>query len=298
MQVIYPPWLKPGDRLKVIAPSGNLRSKVEFDQGVAIWRSHGYKIDISPQCDLTTGYLAGKDTDRRNALQEAWEDPRYQGIICARGGYGSARILENWEWERLDLSSPKWLIGFSDVTALLWSLSQAGIASIHGPVLTTLSSEPDWSIKRLFSLVKGEKVPPLQGKGWGGGQVTGTLLPGNLTVATHLLNTPHQPPLNDVIIALEEVNEAPYRIDRLLTYWKMLGKLQQVKAIALGRFSGCVVSPNISSWETMEVLSDRLEDLGIPIVSDLPFGHSGANAALIVGERVELDGDRGLLTTL
>jgi muramoyltetrapeptide carboxypeptidase len=294
MQVVYPPFLKPGDRLKVIAPSGNLRSKVEFDQGVAIWRSQGYELDLSPQCDLTTGYLAGKDSDRCNALQEAWADPQCRGIICARGGYGSARILENWSWS----DSPKWLIGFSDVTALLWSLSQVGIASIHGPVLTTLSSEPDWSIKRLFSLIKGEKVPPLQGKGWGGKKVTGTLLPGNLTVATHLLNTSHQPPFNDVILALEEVNEAPYRIDRLLTYWRMLGKLQQVKAIALGRFSGCEVSPNISSWETMEVLRDRLEDLGIPIVSDLPFGHRGANAALIVGDRVELDSDRGLVTTL
>jgi muramoyltetrapeptide carboxypeptidase len=297
MQVVYPPFLKPGDRLKVIAPSGNLRSKVEFDQGVAIWRSQGYELDISPQCDLTTGYLAGKDSDRCNALQEAWADPQCRGIICARGGYGSARILENWDPKGLDLSSPKWLIGFSDVTALLWSLGKAGVASIHGPVLTTLSSEPDWSIKRLFSLIKGEKVPPLQGKGWGGKKVTGTLLPGNLTVATHLLNTPHQPPFNDVILALEEVNEAPYRIDRLLTYWRMLGKLQQVKAIALGRFSGCEVSPNISSWETMEVLRDRLEDLGIPIVSDLPFGHGGANAALIVGDRVELDSDRGLVTT-
>lgn len=298
MSIIYPPWLQSNDHLTVIAPSGRLTSLSIFTQSLEIWRSQGYQVDIDPQCYHSHSYLAGTDEQRRQALKQAWLNPQCRGIICARGGYGSTRLLENWSWESLDLSSPKWLIGFSDITALLWSLAKVGIASIHASVLTTLASEPDWCQQRLFDLLQGKPLPPLEGKGWGGGKTTGTLLAGNLTVATHLLQTPFQPPLNDVILALEEVNELPYRVDRLLTHWRMLGLLQQVKGIALGSFSGCTPLENTSSWEINQVLRDRLADLSIPIVSDLPFGHGSANAALIVGSRVELDSDRGLLTIL
>ncbi|HAG85598.1 MAG TPA: LD-carboxypeptidase, partial [Cyanobacteria bacterium UBA12227] len=112
--------------------------------------------------------------------------------------------------------SSKWLIGFSDITNLLWSLAQFGISGVHGPVLTTLANEPEWSLNRLFDCVEGRPVAPLTGIGWGGGKVSGRLLPANLTVATHLLGTPLQPPFKDLILALEDVTEAPYRIDRML----------------------------------------------------------------------------------
>lgn len=296
LKIDYPPWLQPGDRLSVIAPSGNLRNQDDWQAGLDIWRDHGYKLEISEQCYLTTGYLAGTDEQRRQALKTAWLDPDCRGILCARGGYGAMRLLEHWQWNQQDSYIPKWLIGFSDVTALLWSLAKSGIASVHGPVITTIASEPEWSIERLFKLVSGEKLPPLVGQGWGGGQATGLLLPGNLTVATHLLNTSLHPPLDEVILAVEEVAEVPYRIDRLLTQWRLLGLLSQVKGIALGRFSGCDAPSHISSWTAKEVLRDRLGDLNIPIVGDLPFGHRGANAALIVGERVVLDGEKGTLT--
>jgi muramoyltetrapeptide carboxypeptidase len=291
----YPEFLQPSDVVRAIAPSGVLRDKEKFEQGINIWRQRGYQVIISPQCDDTCGYLAGTDQQRSEALKEAWNDPHCKAIIAARGGYGCTRLLENWRWEDLDLSFPKWVIGFSDVTALLWSLFQQGIASIHGPVLTTISSEPDWSIERLFAILEGRPIPPLQGKGWGGGKATGILLPGNLTVATHLLQTPLQPSLEGVILALEEVGEVPYRIDRLLTQWRMLGLLQQVKAIALGRFSNCEAPIDIPSWTVQEVLGDRLADLNIPIVTDLRFGHLGENACLVVGQRVELDGNLGAI---
>jgi muramoyltetrapeptide carboxypeptidase len=163
-------------------------------------------------------------------------------------------------------------------------------------VLTTLASEPDWSIQRLFDLVEGRPLPPLEGIGWGGGIATGMLLPANLTVATHLLGTRVQPGLDDVILALEDVTEAPYRIDRLLTQWRLSGAFSKVRGIALGRFSRCEAPPNISSLTIEEVLSDRLGDLNIPIVSNLPFGHDGANAALPVGVVAQLDGEQGVLS--
>ncbi|WP_315791757.1 LD-carboxypeptidase [Fischerella sp. JS2] len=342
-QVIIPPPLQPSDLLRVIAPSGALRELTAFEQGVEIWRSRGYRLEVIPEIDDKWGYLAGKDETRRHHLALAWQDPECRGILCARGGFGSTRILENWHWgvgtvgrrweepevgrtggeESFTLSSPyhpyptgsrvkrvytpsphhpitptyspKWLIGFSDITALLWSLYQAGISGVHAPLLTTIADEPDWSIQRLFDWVEGRSLPSLKGCGWGGGITTGILLPANLTVATHLLSTPIQPDLDGVILAFEDVTEAPYRIDRMLTQWRLCGALSKVRGIALGSFSKCEAPLGIPSFTVEEVLRDRLSDLGIPVVSDLPFGHEAPNAALPVGVKVILDADQGIL---
>ncbi|MGA7935924.1 MAG: LD-carboxypeptidase [Kovacikia sp.] len=288
-----PPPLKPGDLLRVIAPSGTLRELEAFQRGIEVWRSRGYRVELTPGFDDREGYLAGSDPNRRQQLATALEDPECRGILCARGGYGGARLLEDWTWLP---TTPKWLVGFSDITSLLLSLSQQGVSGVHGPLLTTLAAEPAWSVQRLFDWVEGRSLAPLEGVGWGGGQTTGILLPVNLTVATHVLSTPVQPDFSNVILALEDVGEAPYRIDRMLTQWRLGGFLKQIKGIALGRFSQCNPPPNIPSFTVEEVLRDRLGDLGIPIISDLPFGHDGSNAALPVGGMVEMNGDRGTLS--
>ncbi|MBP5976703.1 LD-carboxypeptidase [Brasilonema sp. CT11] len=295
---IVPPPLKPGDLLRVISPSGALREFVAFQKGVEIWRSRGYRIEIFPEIDDKWGYLAGKDESRREQLVTAWQEPECRGVLCTRGGFGSSRILENWTWQNLENSAPKWLIGFSDITALLWSLYTAGISAVHASVLTTLAYEPDWSIQRLFDCVEGRPLAPLKGSAWGGGVVNGILLPGNLTVATHLLGTPMLPDMNGVVLALEDVTEAPYRIDRMLTQWRMSGVLSKVRGIALGSFSRCEPPANVPSFSVEEVLRDRLGDLNIPIVSNLPFGHEAPNAPLPVGVPVELDADNGILSIL
>lgn len=294
-QIILPPPLKSGDLLRVIAPSGALREFAAFEQGLEILKAHGYNIQVSDNLYSRYGYLAGTDDHRLQQLAAAWHDPECRGIICARGGFGSTRILESWSWEQ-KTADPKWLIGFSDITALLWSLYKAGISGVHGPVLTTLVDEPEWSIKRLFDILAGHSVAPLRGNGWGGGTVTGVLLLGNLTVATHLLGTPLLPDLDGVILAFEDVTEAPYRIDRMLTQWRLSGILSNVRGIALGGFTNCDSPPNIPSLSIEEVLQDRLSDLNIPIVSDLPFGHDSPNAALPVGVEVTLDADQGILS--
>lgn len=292
----YPPPLQPGDRLRVIAPSGALRELDSFNQGLEVWRSWGFGVDVGPGVGDQWGYLAGADDNRRQQLGHALADPTYKGILCARGGYGGTRLLEGWQWPQA--MPPKWLIGFSDITSLLWSLGQQAIVGVHGPLLTTLAAEPDWSQQRLRDLVMGHRLPPLHGDGWGGGVVTGRLWPANLTVATHLLGTVHEPDLTGAILAFEDVTEAPYRIDRMLTHWRMAGKLAAVKGIALGRFSRCEPAEGIPSFTVAEVLRDRLGNLGIAVVSGLPFGHDGDNAALPVGAVARLDGDAGRLEIL
>ncbi|MEB3292128.1 MAG: LD-carboxypeptidase [Synechococcales bacterium] len=297
----FPPPLQPGDLLLAIAPSGALRETNAFEQGLELWRSQGYRVETVAGYDDRWGYLAGTDAGRRSQLTFALKQPACRGILCVRGGWGGARILEEFVFPpQDDRNPPKWLVGFSDITSLLWAYGQQGIAGLHAPLLTTIAQEPDWSRQRLFNLVQGQFVQgnllePLTGNGWGGGTVEGILLPANLTVATHLLNTPYEPDLSNVILALEDIGEAPYRIDRLLTHWRMTGALGKVRGIALGRFSLCDPPVGIPSFSVEEVLRDRLDDLGIPIVSDLPFGHEGENGVLPVGRRATLDSDRGWL---
>ncbi|TFI56077.1 LD-carboxypeptidase [Mastigocladus laminosus UU774] len=328
-QIIIPQPLQPGDLLRVIAPSGALRELTTFERGVEIWRSRGYRVEVIPEINDRWGYLAGRDENRRHHLASAWHDPECRGILCARGGFGSTRILENWNWEDVGgqgeqgehggqgrhgghgdtgniitphtphtphTPTPKWIIGFSDITALLWSLYKLGVSGVHAPLLTTIADEPEWSIQRLFDWVEGRSLNGLKGCGWGGGVANGILLPANLTVATHLLCTPIQPDLDGVIVAFEDVTEAPYRIDRMLTQWRMSGALSKVRGIALGSFTNCEAPAGVPSFSVAEVLRDRLNDLGIPVVSDLPFGHEAPNAALPVGVEVILDADQGMLT--
>lgn len=285
--------LQPGDRIYVVAPSGALRERQALDLGLEIWQSRGYQLKLCPGYDDRWGYLAGSDADRREQLAAALQDPDCRAVLCLRGGYGGARLLEDWQWPD---TPPRWLIGFSDITSLLWSLGCQGISGVHGPLLTTIHAEPAWSVQRLFDWLEGRPLEPLSGQGWRGGVAEGLLLPANLTVATHLLGTPAQPDLSNVILALEDVGEAPYRIDRMLTQWRMLNLLQSVKGIAVGRFSQCEPTAGIPSFTVEEVLRDRLTDLNLPVVADLPFGHDSVNAALPVGLPVRLDGDRGLLS--
>lgn len=295
--LILPPQLVPHQKVRVIAPSGALREWERFEQGVQIWRDRGYQVQIPDDMNQPWGYLAGKDEHRCQQLLAAWNDPECAAILCARGGYGSTRLLERLNWQDLK-PQPKWLIGFSDITALLWGLAaNLGIGGLHAPVLTTLAAEPDWSVQQLFDWLEGKSPSiTLKGNGWGGDKTSGTLLAGNLTVATHLLNTQLCPDLNNVILAFEDVGEAPYRIDRMITHWRMTGALAKIKGIALGRFSGIDESALANSLTIAEVWRDRLTDLNIPVVSDLPFGHDGTNICLAIGCLTELDGNAGYLT--
>ncbi|MGC1219316.1 MAG: LD-carboxypeptidase [Phormidesmis sp.] len=314
--MLLPPPLIPGDLLCVISPSGGLQRAETLgagalESGLSIWRQRGYRLQLCDGHDASWGYLAGDDSSRRQQLQSALDNPECKAILCSRGGYGGTRLLEDWDWPALptDLSAdssteqlPKWLIGFSDITSLLWSLAKHGVSGVHGPVLTTLSAEPASSQDRLFRWVEHHEIEPIVGKGWFetgcGGTAVGTLLPGNLCVATHLLGTAAEPDLTNVILAFEDVGEAPYRLDRMLTQWRSMGRLRSVGGIALGRFSGWQPTKSGPTLSVEEVMRDRLCDLGIPIVSDLPFGHDGENAALPVGLPVQLDADLGTLSWL
>jgi len=198
-----------------------------------------------------------------------------------------------------------WLLGFSDVTSLLWArVAQGQGGAVHGPLLTTLAAEPAWSQERLRALLFGEPVPDLEAVGWRGGVAEGPLLVANLTVATHLLGTPHLPALDGAILVLEDVGEAPYRIERMLTHWRLCGALQRLAGLAFGNFEGWEEAdsrregPAEHRFDLEAVLRERSLDLGIPVVAHLPVGHAPGNGALPLGVRARLDGGRGHLGLL
>ncbi|MBE9173321.1 LD-carboxypeptidase, partial [Cyanobium sp. LEGE 06143] len=220
-------------------------------------------------------------------------------LACLRGGWGAARLLE----QSFTSLSPRWLLGFSDVTALLWAqLAQGHGGGVHGPLLTSLAAEPSWSQERLRALLFGEPVADLPGTPWRGGVAEGPLLVANLTVATHLLGTPHLPDLRGAILVIEDVGEAPYRIDRMLTHWRLSGALGQLAGIGLGQFSGCddpagdgPSAANPARFSLEQVLRERTGDLGVPVLAGLPVGHEAGNGALPLGARARLDAEAGLL---
>jgi muramoyltetrapeptide carboxypeptidase len=294
MKFALPEPLRSQDRVAVIAPSGAVYDWEKVEAGLSVWRNQGYNLWIPENLSPNWGYLAGDDRHRCQQLITAWNDPDVKAIVCARGGYGAMRLLEQLDWGQI-ADQPKWLIGFSDITALLWAIAARNkVITLHAPVLTTLGDEPAWSVEHLFQMLQSPDYSwKLQGKGWGGGRVTGRLWVGNLCVASAMIGTNLMPDLTDSILAIEDIYETPYRLDRMLTQWRLSGLLASVKGIALGRFSHA--DTDLPTLTLEQMFSDRLSDLGIPIVSDLPFGHDGVNLALPVGQIVTLDGDHGWL---
>jgi muramoyltetrapeptide carboxypeptidase len=287
--------------VRLVAASSALADLERLQAGLEVLAGWGLELDDDPARlpPRRWGYLAGRDSERAgDLLAESGTEQRAALLACVRGGWGSARLLE-----RPLTAAGGWLLGFSDVTSLLWHRLAAGQGgAIHGPLLTTLAAEPAWSRERLRALLFGEPLADLAGETWVGGQAEGPLLAANLTVATHLLGTPHLPPLDGAILILEDVGEAPYRIERMLTHWRLCGALQRLGGIGFGSFEGCddPTGPEDdgSRFSLEQVLRERTADLGIPVLAGLPVGHGDVNAALPLGVRARLDGDRGRLSLL
>ena len=235
------------------------------------------------------GYLAGDDAARAAELTALVEDPGVAAIWCARGGYGCQRMLPYLDAAAFRRAS-KPLVGYSDVTTLLlWQRRAAGLMGVHGPMLEPDASEEGHrAIARLLTGV-GE-LPRLSGHALVGGWREGRLVGGSLTLVAASLGTPWEVDTRDAILLLEEVGEAPYRIDRLLGQLRAAGKLQVAAGIGIGRLAGCEAQEGPSAEE---VVSEILEPLGVPAVVDLPFGHRGPNAPWPVGGRAAIDAERG-----
>lgn len=266
----------------IAAPSGAY-SEDRLRRGEAVLAARGYRVHrhLPPRPHR---YFAGTDAERRQSVRDAFADPMVRAVFAARGGYGAARLLDDLDWD-LVARSGKPLVGFSDLTALHLGLYARGIRSVHGPVVTRLSEEPAESLDRLFEMLESDAPPPpLPGRRVVEGEAEGPLVGGCLSLLVSLVGTPHLPSLAGCILFLEEVGEAPYRIDRLLTQLRASGALAGVAGVVLGEFVDC----DGPAARGAEVAREILRELGKPMIVDLPFGHGERNLALPHGARARI----------
>jgi muramoyltetrapeptide carboxypeptidase len=290
----------PGDTIAVIAPAGPF-DRAALETGIAALGDR-YRVRYEEDVYSRRRYLAGDDERRLAELTDALSDPVIKAMFCARGGYGTMRLLGKlalWVAESGLPMPAKPLIGFSDITALHQLLQSNGLASIHAPVLTQLGRLPAGSSKRLISLLESTSpAAPLSGaETYVSGTVEGPLLGGNLSVFTRLLGTPFMPDLDGAILMFEDLSEQPYSLDRMWTHLELAGVFRKAKGIALGQFIRC--EPRDGGFTAAEVLRDLAAATGLPCAAGFPIGHGDdVNEAVPLGVRVRLDADARQLTFL
>ena len=297
--MIRPPRLSPGDPIRVVAPSGPVPREA-FTAGIEILRAR-YDVRFDDGVFAREGYLAGSDERRLAELAAALGDADARAIVMARGGYGLMRLLPFLDAAAL-VARPRPIVGFSDGTALLAAAARAGIASIHGPVVTQLGNLATADQRTLFDRLE-TPGPALLLDGLDGlipGRVRGPLVGGNLEVFSRLIGTPWLPDVTGAILFIEDLGERPYRIDRLLTHLDLAGLFSAVSGVVAGDFSGCrePEATRATSPTAEEVLVERLGRLPIPVALDGAFGHGTRNRALPYGTMCELDTGTGTLTAL
>lgn len=273
-----------------MAPSSPF-DEAAFDAGIAFLRRR-HEVRVDDEVRAKAGYLAGDDARRLDELRRALAEEDTRAIVCARGGYGATRLLEKLEPVEVRRAR-KLLVGFSDVTALHALWARAGVGSMHGPMVAWLGRASEEARAGWVAALEGRTFHARGLTSVVGGRAEGLLLGGNLAVLAALVGTPFAPPLRDAVLFLEDVGEAPYRVDRLLTQLRHAGWLQAVRGVVLGEFVRCPPGEHGVSVEA--VLAERLGDLGVPVAAGLSAGHGVVNHALPFGARVTLDADAGLL---
>lgn len=303
MNLSKPARLVPGATIAVVAPASPIRDRVKLEQGIRYLESRGFRIVRGRSLDAADGYLAGSDSLRADELNGYFADSSIDAIFCARGGYGTMRLLPLLDWETIR-RNPKIFVGFSDITALQWALlAKAGLPSISGLMVGVDFDNPDPTREALFwSLLT---TPQSEYILWEGtkedclcaGATDGILLAGTLALAAALCGTPYYPPFDGSILVLEDVGEETYRIDRMLCQLAHSGALSRCRGLAFGTFS----PPSSQVTTTPErplrtILSEYTPN--IPAVMNLPYGHIRGKISVPIGLQARLDADRQQLLLL
>jgi muramoyltetrapeptide carboxypeptidase len=286
---IRPPSIGPGALVALVAPASPFDRAVLFP-GLA-WLRTRYRVRASAHVLDRDGYLAGNDERRTKELAAAMSDPDVDAIYCARGGYGAMRILDDLPW-RAFVERPKWLVGFSDVTALHVEANARGIATIHAPNVTGLGASAITPSERLALIhaLEGRPQPAWRGlEIIRAGSARGLLAGGNLALVAAMASANRLVVPEGAILALEDITEKPYRVDRMLTSLLLGGHLSRASAIVFGGFTQCDTGPDGVTVE--HVLRDRTASLTVPVVAGAPFGHGSPNRPFVLGTEASLEGD-------
>jgi len=310
---IKPPRLNYGDTVGIVAPASPPANPKAIDRAVEWLKSLGFEVELGTKVRKRLGFLAGTDRERAGDLMRMFGDRKIHAIVCLRGGYGTARLLPLLDY-RVIRANAKILLGYSDITSLHCALlRKANMVSFHGPMLNAdlINGElPKFALESLRrtlmepypagSICKdyAEKTVCIIRRG----TATGPLSCGNLSVLCTSVGTPYQPSFNGRILCIEDLDEPPFRFDRMLTHLLNAGALQQVAGIAIGLNKNCTdpTAKNTKAYrQTVEdVVKERLVGLKVPIVTGLPFGHVPWNATLPIGVKAKLDANKGDLSII
>lgn len=293
--ILKPPGLKQGKEIGIIAPAGPV-TQSELQPGLNLLASFGYKVIPAPHLYHRLGYMAGDDDVRLQDLHSMFDNNNIKAIFCARGGYGTLRLLDRINYD-LICRNPKIIVGYSDITALLLAIyKQTGLVTFHGPVVKELSKDRNRNLRFFFDLVSSGQSLKLDLTGGGSalmpGRARGILLGGNLSLISHLIGASFMPSLKGAILFIEERREPLYRIDRMLTHLRLSGILEDLVGLIAGGFEECGEISSIHS-----LLLEMVAGLDIPVVSGLPVGHGQENITLPLGLPVTLDTDLMTLYT-
>ncbi len=308
---ILPERLHPGDTVALVAPASPPPDPRAIDLSISALEELGFRVKLAPHARQRYGFLAGADRERAGDLMRMFGDRKVKAIFCVRGGYGTGRLLSLLDYG-IVRRNPKIFVGYSDITALHCALlRKANLLSFHGPMLSSDIIKPDFPAFARESLLRALMgAPTLPGAAGIGcdcplktvsilrrGMASGQLIGGNLSLLCALLGTPFQPSFKGKILFLEDVDEPPYRLDRMLTHLLNAGVLQTVAGVAVGVCEHCADPKAKTAREYRQTLDDvlkeRLLPLKVPVVTGLPFGHTRYNATLPIGGRVLLDAMRG-----
>ncbi len=291
-KIRVPARIKPGDTIGIVAPAGPF-DRQTFLRGVHTIEDMGFEIFIPPGLFEKNRYLAGSDNHRVQLVNQLFADTSVDAIICARGGYGSMRILSLLDYDAIQ-SNPKVFIGFSDITTLLSVLfSRCNLVTFHGPVITSLADASEETKLSLFSNLTSDNNQEIflsGGKTIIPGVASGEVCGGNLTMLCHLVGTPFAPDFENKILFLEDRGEAPYRIDRMLVHMALAGCFRGLSGIILGTFEECGPIEDV-----IKIIAEVFEKYSIPILAGLDAGHGRHNLTIPLGIEATLDASRHLL---
>ena len=304
MRIIKPKRLRPGDVIGICAPSSPPSSDKSVEKGITYLEGIGFRVEVGKNIFRKSGYLAGSDAQRAADLNSMFANPKVRAIFTVRGGYGAHRILPLLDYNSIR-RHPKILVGYSDITAIhLALLSKVGLISFSGPMVAVeMCGGLKDKTEELFwrSLMSPKLLPSMRGKNYKqlalrkGGIASGRVVGGNLSLMAALVGTPFFPRIANPIYLLEEIDERPYRIDRMLQQMKLTGLFQKLQGVALGDFTDCEPTKGKPSLSLQQLFQDAFEDERCPVVSGFHFGHIRDSLTIPIGVRVRLDGRKGML---
>lgn len=302
-KLISPPYLQKGDTIAIVAPAGILKPsrKETVLKAKELAESWGLHVVLGDNMFNQNNHFAGSDEERAKDFQDALDDKSIKAIWAARGGYGSVRILDKLDFTKF-IEHPKWIIGYSDITAFHNHINRLGVETLHAMMATSLEEKPEEIIETISSFKKalfGEEIsytiePSEYNRIDTLETINGQLIGGNLSILASMLGSRSQLNTNEKILFIEEIGEYKYSIDRMLQSLKRAGYFNNIKAVLVGDMS--LIKKNTTSWGSSieQLILDAIPE-EIPVIFNIPSGHEADNRALIFGKNITVKTDSSLV---